>query len=533
MLVMRSACQHVDRPGAARDRSQRAIFEILDEPEEIAADPGRQARPGPVTWPSKSVTFGTTGPTRARDIALEIPGGRTVAHRSHGIREDDARRARPRFYDAAGWQVLVDGVDVRTLPPVLRQGDRGHLAGSVPFSASIRDNIALGMPDAPHEAVEAAARRRRTTSSSSCRTGTTRSSGSGNHALAEDSASGSRSRGRCSSTPHPDPRRRDRPRSTRRRRPGSVTGCAKWSRGGRPSSSPTACRRSRSPTRSWCSTASRRARDASRVARRELGLPRDPRVRPAAAGDRRMSSSARPRIRRGRRPTNWHTFSTKMFPTRAHPRVTLAAGGGPGCPVKGRPKVKVWQAGSHLTGPARGPRRRLVVATDPPAHPRARPSRPSVQEPNRARDRHPRRLHVAPSRRTSRSSPSTTGSCRATSMPSPSSSPSSSRPASPRSRCRARRPTTRGGSASARWPISASSSSTTCSDSLGYYERNRTGAIISRITNDVEALDQLVTDGISSLVQNSLLLLGTAVVLFFSTGVSRSRPSSCFRSWPR
>ena len=50
--------------------------------------------------------------------------------------------------------------------------------------------------------------------------------------------------------------------------------------------------------------------------------------------------------------------------------------------------------------------------------------------------------------------------------------------------------------------------------SLGYYERNRTGAIVSRLTNDVEALDQLVTDGISSLVQNSLLLVGTVVVLF-------------------
>jgi ATP-binding cassette subfamily B protein len=50
--------------------------------------------------------------------------------------------------------------------------------------------------------------------------------------------------------------------------------------------------------------------------------------------------------------------------------------------------------------------------------------------------------------------------------------------------------------------------------SLGYFERNRTGAIISRITNDVEALDQLVTDGVSSLVQNTLLLVGTAVVLF-------------------
>jgi ATP-binding cassette subfamily B protein len=50
--------------------------------------------------------------------------------------------------------------------------------------------------------------------------------------------------------------------------------------------------------------------------------------------------------------------------------------------------------------------------------------------------------------------------------------------------------------------------------SLGYYERNRTGAIVSRITNDVEALDQLVTDGISSLVQNSLVLGGTIIVLF-------------------
>jgi ATP-binding cassette subfamily B protein len=49
--------------------------------------------------------------------------------------------------------------------------------------------------------------------------------------------------------------------------------------------------------------------------------------------------------------------------------------------------------------------------------------------------------------------------------------------------------------------------------SLGFYERNRTGSIISRITNDVEALDQLVTDGAGSLVQNTLLLGGTAVVL--------------------
>jgi ATP-binding cassette subfamily B protein len=50
--------------------------------------------------------------------------------------------------------------------------------------------------------------------------------------------------------------------------------------------------------------------------------------------------------------------------------------------------------------------------------------------------------------------------------------------------------------------------------SLGFYERNRAGVIISRLTNDVEALDQLVTDGVSSLVQNTLTLAGTALVLF-------------------
>src|SRR2546425_5551785 len=50
--------------------------------------------------------------------------------------------------------------------------------------------------------------------------------------------------------------------------------------------------------------------------------------------------------------------------------------------------------------------------------------------------------------------------------------------------------------------------------SLGFYERNRAGVIISRLTNDVEALDQLVTDGVSSLVQNTLTLVGTAILLF-------------------
>ena len=50
--------------------------------------------------------------------------------------------------------------------------------------------------------------------------------------------------------------------------------------------------------------------------------------------------------------------------------------------------------------------------------------------------------------------------------------------------------------------------------SLGFYERNRAGVIISRLTNDVEAIDQLVTDGMTTLVQSTLTLIGTGVILF-------------------
>ncbi len=50
--------------------------------------------------------------------------------------------------------------------------------------------------------------------------------------------------------------------------------------------------------------------------------------------------------------------------------------------------------------------------------------------------------------------------------------------------------------------------------SIGFYSRNRAGVVISRITNDVEALDQLVEDGMATLFQSGLTLLGVIVILF-------------------
>jgi ABC-type multidrug transport system fused ATPase/permease subunit len=49
--------------------------------------------------------------------------------------------------------------------------------------------------------------------------------------------------------------------------------------------------------------------------------------------------------------------------------------------------------------------------------------------------------------------------------------------------------------------------------SIGFYTRNRPGVLISRMTNDVQALDQLVTDGIVTLFSATLTLLGVVVIL--------------------
>jgi ATP-binding cassette subfamily B protein len=50
--------------------------------------------------------------------------------------------------------------------------------------------------------------------------------------------------------------------------------------------------------------------------------------------------------------------------------------------------------------------------------------------------------------------------------------------------------------------------------SLDFFSRQRTGWIVSRLTNDIDTIDQLVTDGVTSLVTNGLTIVGATVLLF-------------------
>jgi ABC-type multidrug transport system fused ATPase/permease subunit len=56
---------------------------------------------------------------------------------------------------------------------------------------------------------------------------------------------------------------------------------------------------------------------------------------------------------------------------------------------------------------------------------------------------------------------------------------------------------------------------------IGFYESRPAGVLISRITNDVEALESLVTDSVVTLVQSGLTLFGAiAVLLYLDPGLA-------------
>jgi ATP-binding cassette subfamily B protein len=50
---------------------------------------------------------------------------------------------------------------------------------------------------------------------------------------------------------------------------------------------------------------------------------------------------------------------------------------------------------------------------------------------------------------------------------------------------------------------------------VGFYESTPTGVLVSRMTNDVEALESLVTDSVVTLFQSGLTLLGTVGILIY------------------
>ena len=142
--------------------SGERIFQVMDEPEEVADRPGAIDLPagrGDVRFENVAFEY-LDGRPVLRDVDLDVPAGRTIALIGHtGSGKSTLTSLVPRFYDVSGGRITVDGHDVRDLTlHSLRRAVGVISQDPFLFSATVRENIAFGAGDLPQEAVEEVAR---------------------------------------------------------------------------------------------------------------------------------------------------------------------------------------------------------------------------------------------------------------------------------------------------------------------------------------------------------------------------------------
>jgi ATP-binding cassette subfamily B protein len=140
------------------------IFQLLDRAPEIVAPPDAPPLPegnGRVELRAASLTFeGSTHPA-LHDVDLTVEAGSTVALvGATGSGKTSLVSLLPRLYDVTEGAVLIDGADVRSVDPhSLRREIAVVTDDPFLFSATVHDNVAYARPDATREEVEQATRR--------------------------------------------------------------------------------------------------------------------------------------------------------------------------------------------------------------------------------------------------------------------------------------------------------------------------------------------------------------------------------------
>jgi ABC-type multidrug transport system fused ATPase/permease subunit len=142
--------------------SGERIFQVIDEPEDIRDAPDARALPpGPGSVVFDHVTFGYDAERPVlHGVDLELAPGRVVALIGHtGAGKTTLAALVPRFYDVQAGSVRIDGTDVRDVTLTSLRREIGVIAQDpFLFSATVRENIAFGRPNATDEDVERAAR---------------------------------------------------------------------------------------------------------------------------------------------------------------------------------------------------------------------------------------------------------------------------------------------------------------------------------------------------------------------------------------
>ena len=149
--------QQVARTAVSADR----VFGLLDEPVGIESPPGAAAQTsvkGRVDYDSADIAFNRR--TVVSGVSAAIGTGDVIGVVGPtGSGKSSLLNLIPRYYDAAGGAVRVDGQDVRSF----ELGSLRSAVSIVPqdpflFSDTVRNNIAYGSPDADLDQVVAAAK---------------------------------------------------------------------------------------------------------------------------------------------------------------------------------------------------------------------------------------------------------------------------------------------------------------------------------------------------------------------------------------
>lgn len=137
------------------------IQEMFDEPEEIRPANGPQFTELKDRVEIDSVDFSyVAGKPILKNVSITAPKGQmTAVVGPTGSGKTTIMNLINRFYDVNSGAIRFDGTDIRDFDlDSLRQKVGIVLQESVLFSGTIRDNIAFGAGDVPHELVETAAR---------------------------------------------------------------------------------------------------------------------------------------------------------------------------------------------------------------------------------------------------------------------------------------------------------------------------------------------------------------------------------------
>jgi len=148
----------IARTSAAGER----IYEILDARSAVEERPGAVelgSVTGHVCFEEVSFQYDPRSPV-VHDINIDAQPGQTIALLGPtGSGKSTILNLLPRFYDVTSGRITIDGVDIRDVTLASLRREVGIVLQDVfLFSATVRDNIAYGRPDAGQEEIEEAAK---------------------------------------------------------------------------------------------------------------------------------------------------------------------------------------------------------------------------------------------------------------------------------------------------------------------------------------------------------------------------------------